>query len=64
MPDQQDIGGQPTVPIVTVAGGLAVVRLNRPRQHNRLEPVDLDRLQETFVRVDADPSIRRSVFSY
>src|SRR5437870_28303 len=58
MPDQQDIADHPTVPIVTVAGGLATVRLNRPRQHNRLEPVDLDRLSDTFTGVDADPSIR------
>jgi hypothetical protein len=31
MPDQQGIGGQPTVPIVTMANGLAVVSLNRWR---------------------------------
>jgi hypothetical protein len=31
MPDQQDIGGQPTAAIVTVADGLAVVSLNRWR---------------------------------
>jgi hypothetical protein len=31
MPDQQDIGGQPTAPIVTVADGLAVLSLNRWR---------------------------------
>jgi enoyl-CoA hydratase len=63
MPDHRDIGDQPIVPIVTVAGGLAIVRLNRPRQHNRLEPVDLDRLRETFVRVDADPPIRVLVWT-
>jgi hypothetical protein len=39
MPDQQNIGGQSTAPIVAVAGSLAVASLNRPRQHNRLEPV-------------------------
>ena len=56
MPDHQE--DKPTAPIVTMADGRAVVRLNRPRQHNRLEPVDLDLLRETFARVDADPSIR------
>lgn len=58
MPDQTEIGGQSTAPIVTVTGGRAVVRLNRPREHNRLEPADLAVLRETFDRVDADRSIR------
>jgi len=35
-----------------------VVRLNRPREHNRLEPIDLTVLRETFAQVDADPSVR------
>jgi enoyl-CoA hydratase len=58
MPDQTEIGGQSTAPVVTVTGGRAVVRLNRPREHNRLEPADLAVLRETFDRVDADPSVR------
>jgi len=58
MPDNVGVGGQSTVPVVTVADGRAVVRLNRPREHNRLEPADLGVLQETFGRVDADPAIR------
>ena len=57
MPDAAAID-QPTVPILTVAQGCAVVRLNRPRQHNRLEPRDLAALEEVFARADADPSIR------
>jgi enoyl-CoA hydratase/carnithine racemase len=48
----------PTAPIVTIADGRAVVRLNRPRQHNRLEPGDLAVLEAAFARVDADPSVR------
>ena len=47
-----------TTPIVTIAEGRAVVRLNRPRQHNRLEPDDLAVLRETFTRIDRDPSVR------
>jgi enoyl-CoA hydratase/carnithine racemase len=47
-----------TTPIVTIADGRATIRLNRPRQHNRLEPADLSVLRETFERVDADRSIR------
>jgi len=58
MPDNVDVGGQSTVPVVTVADSRALVRLNRPREHNRLEPADLDVLRETFGRVDADPAIR------
>ena len=58
MPDNVEIGGQSTMPVVTVADGRAVVRLNRPREHNRLEPADLGVLQDTFGRIDADPTIR------
>ena len=35
-----------------------MMQLNRPREHNRLEPADLALLQDTFGRVDADPTIR------
>lgn len=47
-----------TVPIVTIAEGRATIRLNRPREHNRLEPGDLAVLRETFTRIDRDPSVR------
>ena len=47
-----------TPPILTVVEGRAVVRLNRPAQHNRIEPADLDALCEIFDRVDRDDSIR------
>jgi enoyl-CoA hydratase len=56
MPDSEI--DQPTVPTLSVAQGRAIVRLNRPRQHNRLEPQDLGVLEEVFARADADPSIR------
>jgi enoyl-CoA hydratase len=58
MPDNVDIVGGSGPPVVSVAGGRALVRLNRPREHNRLEPADLEVLRETFSRVDADPAIR------
>lgn len=58
MPDHQQASGQSTVPIVTIANGRAIVRLNRPREHNRLEPIDLAALQEIFAQIDADRSIR------
>src|SRR5580698_9418779 len=47
-----------TIPIVTIADGRATIRLNRPREHNRLEPGDLAVLRETFTRIDHDASIR------
>jgi enoyl-CoA hydratase/carnithine racemase len=56
--DHPQPGGQSTVPIVTIANGGALVRLNRPREHNRLEPIDLVALHDTFARIDADRSIR------
>src|SRR5437867_1513155 len=58
MADNVEIGGQSTMPVVSVADGRAVVRLNRPREHNRLEPADLAVLRDTFGLVDADPTIR------
>lgn len=47
-----------TTPIVTIEGGRATIRLNRPREHNRIEPADLVALRETFSRVDRDPAVR------
>jgi enoyl-CoA hydratase len=47
-----------TVPVVTVAEGRATIRLNRLREHNRLEPDDLAVLRETFTRIDRDPAVR------
>lgn len=58
MPDHAEAAAQSTTPTVTIADGLAIVRLNRPRHHNRLEPVDLVTLQEIFDRIDADSSVR------
>ncbi|MGI9423879.1 MAG: enoyl-CoA hydratase/isomerase family protein [Hyphomicrobiaceae bacterium] len=40
-----------TVPSLEIAEGRALVRLNRPAEHNRLEPDDLDRLREIFAEV-------------
>jgi enoyl-CoA hydratase/carnithine racemase len=50
--------GGSTTPVVTLADGRATIRLNRPREHNRLEPDDLAVLRETFTRIAGDPSIR------
>jgi enoyl-CoA hydratase/carnithine racemase len=63
LPDIAETGGQSTPPLVDLADGRAVVRLNRPREHNRLEPADLVVLRDTFDRVDADPTIRALVLT-
>jgi enoyl-CoA hydratase/carnithine racemase len=47
-----------TAPIVTIKDGRATIRLNRPREHNRIEPDDLAVLRETFTRIDEDPRVR------
>ena len=46
------------MPVVTITEGRATIRLNRPREHNRLEPDDLAVLHETFDRIDDDPGVR------
>jgi enoyl-CoA hydratase len=61
--DDAESGGQSTRPLVSVADGRALVRLNRPREHNRLEPDDLAVLRETFTRIDKDPAIRALVLT-
>jgi len=58
MPTLDSTSGDATPPIVTIAQGRATIRLNRPRQHNRIEPDDLTVLRETFARVDDDPGVR------
>jgi enoyl-CoA hydratase/carnithine racemase len=47
-----------TTPLMTIDGARATIRLNRPAQHNRIEPADLGVLHETFERIDADPAVR------
>jgi hypothetical protein len=48
----------PSAPILSITDGRAVVLLNRPRQHNRIEPEDLIALEQFFNRIDADVAIR------
>lgn len=47
-----------TPPILTVDGPRATIRLNRPRQHNRIEPGDLGVLVDHFARIAGDSSVR------
>ena len=58
MAETTPAGTPSTPPILTLDDGRALVRLNRPREHNRLEPDDLAALRDIFDRVDTDTSIR------
>jgi enoyl-CoA hydratase len=49
---------KPSPPILTVVGGRATIRLNRPRHHNRIETGDIAVLCELFARVEKDRRIR------
>jgi enoyl-CoA hydratase len=58
MAQTAQLTGGSTPPVVTIADGRATIRLNRPREHNRIEPDDLAVLGETFTRIDRDPGVR------
>jgi len=48
---------------VSVTGGVADVRLNRPEKRNALDPAMFRGLVEAAARVAADPSVRAVVLS-
>jgi enoyl-CoA hydratase len=48
----------PSAPIFTIEGARATIRLNRPAEHNRLDPGDLNDLREQLRLIDANPAIR------
>ena len=47
-----------TTPILTIDGARATIRLNRPRQLNRLGQDDLEELMRLFAQIEADPKLR------
>lgn len=53
----------PGLPSVERVGEIAVIRLNRPEQHNRLEPDDIAALNRLFATIDADRTIRAVVLT-
>ncbi|RJG00179.1 enoyl-CoA hydratase/isomerase family protein [Noviherbaspirillum sedimenti] len=60
--DQQD----PTagsLPVLSIAGARAEIRLNRPRQHNRIEPCDLAVIDGYLDRLAQDKSLRLVVLT-
>ena len=49
--------------VVSVAGAIATLRLNRPRVHNALDDELLAQLEQALLGVDADPSIRAVILT-
>jgi enoyl-CoA hydratase len=47
-----------TNPVLTLDGPRATIRLNRPAQHNRLEPADLQALMELLADLALRPDLR------
>ncbi|MGF7177619.1 enoyl-CoA hydratase/isomerase family protein [Azospirillum doebereinerae] len=47
-----------TTPWLTTTDAVATIRLNRPRQHNRIDPADIVVLHELIVTAEADPTVR------
>jgi enoyl-CoA hydratase/carnithine racemase len=45
-------------PTLSIDGGRATIRLQRPAKRNRIEPADLAALAEHLEAVEADPSVR------
>jgi enoyl-CoA hydratase/carnithine racemase len=47
-----------STPVLLIDGARAIIRLNRPKHLNRLQPDDLEALLKLFDRIEADPAIR------
>jgi enoyl-CoA hydratase/carnithine racemase len=48
----------PTPPLLTIDGSRATIRLNRLREHNRMDPSDLPVLMRQFGKVEANRDVR------
>jgi enoyl-CoA hydratase/carnithine racemase len=46
------------LPTLTTRDGIARIQLNRPRQHNRFEPADVDALSAMLDQLDSDRCVR------
>jgi enoyl-CoA hydratase/carnithine racemase len=46
------------LPTLTVEGGVAIIQLNRPALHNRVEPEDLTELNRLMSAIEEDPAVR------
>jgi enoyl-CoA hydratase/carnithine racemase len=50
-------------PSLTIAGGVATVRFERPREHNRIDPDDIPVLRTHVERAAGDRSVKLVVFT-
>jgi enoyl-CoA hydratase len=55
MPDTAEAA---SAPILEISGPCATIRLNRPKQRNKLESSDLGELMKLFDRIEADSTVR------
>jgi enoyl-CoA hydratase len=53
-----DIAEAASAPILEISGPRATIRLNRPKQRNKLESSDLGELMQLFDRIEADSTVR------
>lgn len=51
------------VPLLQIKGSIAEIQLNRPDQHNRVQPEDITVLHEHFDAIEADLNVRVLVIS-
>ena len=47
-----------SAPVLEISGARATIRLNRPKQRNKLESGDLSELMKLFDRIEADSTVR------
>jgi enoyl-CoA hydratase len=59
--EHSDSGSPPSVMIDQ--SGVATIRLNRPRHHNRLDPADVGVLRDIVARIDAAPAVRVAILT-
>ena len=62
-PDVRPIASHAGAPLIARADGVVRLTLNRPAEHNRLDPADVDALNALLPALAADPLIRALVIT-
>ena len=57
-PDTHPIADHAGAPLIARADGVVRITLNRPAEHNRLDPADVDALNALLPTLAADPQVR------
>jgi enoyl-CoA hydratase len=52
-----------STPLLELTGPIAQIRLNRPREHNRIDPADLAVLIAHFDRIEGDTEVRALIIT-